>query len=172
MKKSKQVWVGAFLAVLCLSFVAARYEDFTVGVLTVEKAATFESTLNVPAGSLQLSGVAVTATAAELNAVADPAVGASANATNTQVVTLDFTKAIMQINSRGGTNTAVNTITLANAATADIGKSVVVVNVGTTNSLAIAKTGTYYGPAISLATGESVVLYSTAANKWYSHGNQ
>jgi predicted nuclease of predicted toxin-antitoxin system len=110
----------------------------------------------------------ITATAEEINAVADPAVAAPANATNTQVVTLDFTKSVMQLAAQNETTT----ITLANVATADIGKSIILVNVGGTNALAIAKTGNYYGTAAALDDDQSIVIYSTATNVLLSYGGQ
>lgn len=111
---------------------------------------------------------AITATAAEINAVANPSVAAPANATNTQVVTLDFTKSVQQLTAMNATTT----VTLANVAAADVGKSIVLVNVGGTNALAITKTGNYYGTSAALDDDQSIVIYSTATNVLLSYGGQ
>jgi len=118
----------------------------------------------------QLDGVV--ATADELDWAANRSVDSTANVTNTQVVTLDFTCAINVLKSVGA-NDSSNVCTFANVSAANVGKSVIVQNItGATNSFAVALTGNYYGPALMLGAGESAVIYSTATNKLYSYGAQ
>ena len=127
----------------------------------------------VAGSTLKIAGTAVTGSANELNWAANRTVDSTANVTNTQVVTLDFTAKINVLKGIGQTDTFTNTITLSNVSSADIGKLVVVQNAtGSTNPIAVALTGNYYGPALELSAGQSVMIYGIATNKLYSLGNQ
>jgi hypothetical protein len=116
----------------------------------------------VLASDLALAGTSVKAT-----------VNAAATVTNNMTVTL----AAGQVNILTPTlqiPLGTNTILLAAAAAADVGKITVIQNAQTaTNILKIAaSTGFYYGPEINLASNECAIVFSTATNKYSSLGNQ
>lgn len=89
------------------------------------------------------------------------------NVTNGQVVVL-VAGAINTLTGVGGVANATNTITLVNFDADDVGKVTYVINhKDATNSIAIAKTGNFYGDAIVLGGGDSMALLPVSTNVFY-----
>ena len=83
----------------------------------------------------------------------------TAAVTNGQAVSL-VADAINVLTMGGGANAATGTITLATTAAANVGKVVWVFNgASATNSLAVAQSGNYDGPAIVLAPGQGKAIF-------------
>lgn len=88
----------------------------------------------------------------------------SQNVTNGQAVTL-VAGAVNLLRGVGSAADGTNTITLANFAAADVGKTIWVFNAASaTNLIAVAQTGNYDGPAIKLAAGQGTFIYVAATN--------
>jgi hypothetical protein len=69
---------------------------------------------------------------------------------------------IVQLNSSGGANNATNTITLTTLGTGTNGVFFVV-NTGTSNHLAVAKSGTWKSAALDVGESEAAVVVGNAA---------
>jgi hypothetical protein len=127
-------------------------------------------------GIFKLKNSAVTATAANLNlsgTTIKTTVNTEVAVTNNQTVTL----AAGQVNvlkSTGVITGFTNTILLAVAPAADVGKITIIQNGSTaSNVLAIAAaTGFYSGPVIDLASNQCAIVLAVATNKYVSVGNQ
>lgn len=113
-----------------------------------------------------LSADDITASTINADAVVHTVVAAQ-NVTNGQPVTLVAGK-INMLNGVGGAANTTNTITIANFAADDVGKITYLANDKTaTNLVAIAKTGNFYGDAIELGAGDSMMLIPAATNVLY-----
>jgi hypothetical protein len=87
--------------------------------------------------------------------------------TNGQAVTL-VPGTINVLTGVGQANGLTNTVTFANFAAADAGKEVIVaVASASTNAVAVAKTGNYYGPAKALAAGQKMAITVAGASVLY-----
>jgi len=85
--------------------------------------------------------------------------------TNAEPVTL--ADGVNQLTMYGQVNGETGTVTLAPVSAADVGKQfVIVASSGATNLLAIAKTGTWIGPAVELAAGEMAFVIAIATNQF------
>ena len=137
----------------------------------------FSGKVNFDKGcDLRINNTAMTSSAADLNLAGNSlkaTVNTSATVTNLMPVTL-VAGQVNILNASGELLTATNTITLAAAASTDVGKFTVIMNGPTsTNVLKIAAiTGFYKGPEINLASNECAIVFATATNKYYSIGNQ
>jgi hypothetical protein len=123
------------------------------GTFNVDEAATFDTTVGVT-GLLTASG-----------GVKFP-VASDVNVTNGQTVTLAY--GINVLVPIGGTNTQINTITLANGAKGQ--QSVVICKTGSTNQIAVAQSGNFYGPALALTAADMATLWASDTNAWYGIG--
>lgn len=89
------------------------------------------------------------------------------NVTNTQIITLEAGK-VNVLKSTGGAANSSNTCTLANFATADIGKSTwIVCPYVMSNYLYFAASTNWYGAEVSLNAGEGIEIIPTAAGVFY-----
>lgn len=100
----------------------------------------------------------------EVGGLADASVAAAAAVTNGQAVALSGL--IVQLNSSGSANNYTNTITLSNLAGGANGVFYVI-NTGTSNLLAIAKTGTWKSAAVEIGLSEMVVITAPVSNAFY-----
>jgi len=91
----------------------------------------------------------------------------SQDVTNGQAVTLSGI--IVRLNSINGTNGATNTFTL-NTLDSTLADSVFyVINTGTSNLLAIAQTGTWISPAITIPCKGAATIIGVSSNTFYGH---
>ena len=89
------------------------------------------------------------------------------NVTNGQAVTL-VADTVNVLNGIGSANGRTNTLTIANQAAANLGKTLwVVVKSTSSNSIAFSKTAPYVGPAISLLAGQGTYMLVGATNVLY-----
>jgi|SaaInl8_200m_RNA_FD_contig_21_2875079_length_1105_multi_6_in_0_out_0_2 hypothetical protein len=96
----------------------------------------------------------------EQDALEDETVASAVAVTNGQPVVLSGL--IVQLNSSGGANNATNTITLTTLGTGTNGVFFVV-NTGTSNHLAVAKSGTWKSAALDVGESEAAVVVGNAA---------
>lgn len=99
------------------------------------------------------------------NQIVDLPISALTAVTNGQPVTL--THSFMRLNSTGAAAAGTNTITLADSGVA--GRWVVIVNEGTSNKLAIARTGNWTSVAVEVETNGVLTVVAPTTNTW--HGN-
>ena len=139
-----------FLAVALIATVgfAARYEQLSVGELTTE--------------AIVFDGTEVTATAAELNALADaPAPGIQSEALGTNESATVAVES-SQVNITGPTNADTAVITLTAPTSAQLGQSVVIYNAGT-NTLSIVYTT---GSTNDVAAANLMLVHAVSTNGW------
>lgn len=172
------------LAVMAVAFVA------TLGVIGVVYAeefrspVLFKSDVNFDNGAIvKIKGATVTATASNLNTTAGSGTLTPSNVTMTGSFVATPQALVSVTNGQPVTlaglvnlfkaiNNAVNltnTVTLANPSAA--GQFAMVFNQkDATNTLAVALSGNFHGPALALAPGESAWLFSPTATNWAGIG--
>jgi hypothetical protein len=139
-----------FLAVALIATVgfAARYEQPSVGELTTD--------------DIIFGGTKITATAAELNALADaPAPGIQSEALGTNESATVAVES-SQVNITGPTNAETAVVTLTAPSSAQLGQSVVIYNAGT-NSLSIVYTA---GSTNDVAAAGLMLIHAASTNGW------
>ena len=98
-----------------------------------------------------------------LDYLRDSSLASATDVTNLQAVALNGAGLIVQLNAIGGADDGTNTITLTTLGTGTNGVFLVV-NTGTSNHLAIAKTGTWKGAAVELGESEGMVVIGNAGS--------
>ena len=138
----------------------------TGGTLTNGLAVTgaIAGSTSISAAGAVVSGTEATLTGGQTTLM-DGSVVAAANATNAQAVTLSGM--VNQLFSTAGADNGTNTITLATVASASVGRMFFIINTGTSNNLAIAKTGNFKSTAIDLNEADAAWLVYTAPNSIY-----
>jgi hypothetical protein len=96
--------------------------------------------------------------------VLDLAQATQANATNTQVMTV--THGVMRWASINAGDGETNTVTLADPGAGITGRTFILYNAGTSNNLAIAKTGNFVSTALDIAPGDIAIITAVATNLW------
>lgn len=147
----KKIAVALSLVLALAGFAAAGTHVYTnyFGQLVTVDTVTGIGTVTIPAGT-----------------AATPAYGPSyaQGVVDAQAVTV-IPDTINVLTSSGKATGLTNTITIANLPASAVGKTIWVANAtGSTNAVALAKTGNYYGPAIALAAGQGTFVLVTATN--------
>lgn len=87
-----------------------------------------------------------------------------ANVTNGQALTV--THGIMRWASINAGDGETNTVTLANPGVGIAGRTFILYNAGTSNNLAIAKTGNFVSTALDISPGDIAIITAVATNLW------
>jgi len=142
--------IGSIIAGLAVAFVLPPYPAYSAGI-------------EIPANAGTRIGVLETKLGTTAN-VMDLTQSTQANVTNGQALTV--THGIMRWASVGAADTETNTVTLANPGTGVAGRTVLIYNAGTSNYLAVAKTGNFVSTALAIAPGDIATVIAVATNKW------
>jgi hypothetical protein len=97
--------------------------------------------------------------------VLDLTKSSQASVTNGQLA-LSVTHGVMLWAAVGNTVDFTNTVTLADPGVGVAGRTVLIYNAGTTNNLAIAKSGNFVSTALDIAPGNTALITAVATNKW------
>jgi len=123
----------------------------------------FAAGIEIPANAGTRLGVLETKVGSTAN-VLDLTQSTQANVTNGQA--LAVTHGVMRWASVGAGDGETNTVTLAAPGTGVAGRTFVIYNAGTSNNLAIAKTGNFVSTALDISPGDTAIITAVATNKW------
>lgn len=161
----RAMWaVAVMVLVMLILFVVETQASFS-GWYNSAQDADGKVQTNVDNLDTRLDAIGITDSttlAAQFNSIKDYSVAAEATVANASTQTLSGVFNVYK--SAGGANNGTNTIVLANATAGGI---YILINTGTSNHLAVAKSGTWKSPALDLAEGESAVIFAQAANAFY-----
>lgn len=183
-----RVWVLALISVVALGtligYAAQNAEtgdiwgDVDGGVVRIRSNGDYDTDGGVVAAG-NLGGATITASGTlavtgestltgGIAALKDGSLASAVSATNGAPVAM--AGLVVRLSAVDGTNNATNTVTLDNLADGEAGNLFLLVNVGTSNHVAIASSGTWKSDALELAENDSVWVVAITSNSFYSAG--